>query len=60
MKITLVSPPPPPKEIKMEFPVDEGWAIVAALHDYVHAHPNAAEVNRWREWFVALDAELRR
>ena len=60
MRIESVSPPPPPREIRMAFPVGEGWAIVAALQEYVHKHPDAVYAERWMAWVRELDAELRR
>jgi hypothetical protein len=47
MKIDRAQPPPPPCEITMTFPVQEGWAIVAALKEWAERHPNAADVEMW-------------
>ena len=42
----------------MTFPVDEGWAVVAALWEYISKHPDAAHVARWEAWATSLDREL--
>jgi hypothetical protein len=52
--------PEPPTHIRMSFPLDEGWAVVAALKDYAEQHPDAAGVDKWAKWAQTLDAELRR
>lgn len=60
MKITTMQPPPPPREIVMTFSIDDGWAIVAALREYVDRHQGAVHRDEWRQWAKDLDDELRR
>lgn len=58
MKIERFNPKPP-AEFKMTFARDDGWAIVAALREYVERHQGAAHLEDWKKWAADLDRELR-
>jgi hypothetical protein len=60
VKITLVTPQPPPREVCMTFPMHQGWAIVSALDLWAKKHPTAQNVDLWRTWAKELDELLRR
>lgn len=51
--------PKSPKMYSLTFPMDEGWAIVAALSEYADKHPQAAHTDKWRQWAITLDRELK-
>ena len=59
MKIAQVEPKPPPPVFSMQFSNDEGWALVAALRNYVALHPKAADRENWICWASELDSLLR-
>jgi hypothetical protein len=60
MRIGRFQPPLPPREFTLTFNKNEGWVVVAALHRYADAHPQAVEREQWEQWSKDLDAELRR
>lgn len=43
----------------MEFSLDESWAIIAALSEYVAQHPGAAHRDKWAQWADELDKAAR-
>jgi hypothetical protein len=59
VKIAARQPPPPPPVFEMEFDRTEGVALVAMIRDYVHHHPQAANIADWKRWADELDRVLR-
>lgn len=58
MKISSIQPPP--REITMTFPANEGWAVLAALNDWIERNPGAVDRDKWRKWAIDLERELKR
>jgi hypothetical protein len=59
MKIESFTPQVP-RQIRMEFDRNDGWAIIAAINEYAEKYPQAVEVEKWKRWASDLDKELRK
>jgi hypothetical protein len=60
LRIELVTPPPPPKQVSMTFPRDDAWAIIAALREYADRNKRAVHREDWIKWASDLDELVRR